>query len=62
MVEFDGEIYLIATKAAKYIGISRCQFYSNVKPYVHPHKIGGRRRLHYRRSDLEQFRVIEVAA
>lgn len=60
MVEIDGEIYLIATKAAEYIGISRCQFYTNVKPLVSAHKLGARRRKHYKQSDLVKFRTIEM--
>lgn len=62
MVEIDGEIYLIATKAAEYLGISRCQFYSSVKANIHAYKIGARRRKHYKQSDLQQFRVVEMVA
>lgn len=59
MVEIDGEVYLIATRAAKYIGISRAQFYNNVRGRVRGYRIGARRQRHYRCSDLDQFRVVE---
>lgn len=62
MVELEGETYLIAIRAAEYIGVSRNLFYANVKPFVPAHKIGARRRKHYKRSDLERFRVVEMVA
>lgn len=62
MVEIDGETYLIATKAAEYLGVSRCQFYCNVRPFIQAHKPGARRRKHYKQSDLEQFKAVELVA
>lgn len=62
MIEIDGEVYLIATEAARFIGASRGQFYNNVKPLIPAHKVGARRRKYYKRSDLECFRTIELVA
>lgn len=62
MVEHNGETYLIASFAARYLDISRGLFYANVRPCIQAHKLGARRRKHYKRSDLEQFRVVQIVA
>lgn len=62
MVEVGDEVYLIATEAAKFLNIPRGIFYTNVKPFVPAHKIGARRRKHYKQSDLVKFRIVEMVA
>lgn len=59
MVEVDGEIYLIASEAAKYLGIPRGMFYYNVRARVQAYELAARRRLHYKQSDLEAFRNVK---
>ena len=58
----DGEVYYTASEAAKYLHISRCMFYYNVKANVQAYKFGASRRLLYKRSELEPFRCIQPAS
>ncbi len=52
----DGEIYLSAAEAAKYLGISRPTFYQNIQPHIAEYKHGALRRIYYRQSDLDAVR------
>ncbi|MBE3557906.1 MAG: helix-turn-helix domain-containing protein [Ktedonobacteraceae bacterium] len=54
----DGETYLSAAEAAKYLGVSRPTFYQNVQPHIPEYKHGALRRTYYRQSDLDQYREI----
>lgn len=52
----DGETYLSAAEAAKYLGISRPTFYQNIQPRIPEYKHGALKRTYYRQSDLDTFR------
>ena len=54
----EGETYLSAAEAAKYLGISRPTFYQNIQPYISEYKHGALRRIYYRQSELDRFRGI----
>jgi excisionase family DNA binding protein len=54
----DGETYLSAAEAAKYLGISRPTFYQNIQPHIPEYKHGALRRIYYRQSDLDAFKGI----
>ncbi len=58
MIECDKEIYLNASEAARFIGIPRHLFYTNVRPSVKAHLVKSRKQLHYKRSDLQQFQGV----
>ena len=55
-LERDGEVYVTASEAAKYLDISRETFYNNVQPHLQQYSFGAFRRLYYRRSDLDRYR------
>lgn len=54
----DGETYLSAAEAAKYLSISRPTFYQNIQPHISEYKHGALKRIYYRQSDLEKYRGI----
>jgi excisionase family DNA binding protein len=54
----DGETYYTATEAARYLHISRDTFYENVKDQLQPYRQGVRKRVYYRKSDLDQLQSI----
>ena len=54
----EGETYLSASEAAKYLGISRPTFYQNVQPYIPEYRHGSLKRIYYRQSDLDRYRGI----
>ena len=54
----DGETYLSAAEAAKYLGISRPTFYQTIQPHISEYKQGALRRIYYRQSDLDAFKGI----
>lgn len=60
MVVLDNETYHNASSAAKFIGITRFQFYTNVKGKVQQYKLGGSPRCMYKQSELEPFRAVEA--
>jgi hypothetical protein len=60
MIEFEGVVYCNAAAAARFLGIKRCMFYTNVKGQLRQYKVGARRRLLYRQHDLEKFNTIEL--
>lgn len=55
-VERNGEVYVTASEAAKYLGVSRETFYNNVQPQLQAYQLGAFKRLYYRRSDLDKFK------
>lgn len=57
-VERNGEVYVTASEAAKYLSISRETFYNNVQPQLQSYQLGAFRRLYYRRSDLDRFNEV----
>lgn len=54
-IEIDGEMYYTVTEAAEYLNISRETFYQSVKKRLQPYRVGVLKRLHYRKSDLDEF-------
>ena len=54
----DGERYLSAAEAAKYLGVSRPTFYQNVQPHIPEYKPGALKRTHYRQSDLDAYKGV----
>lgn len=54
--EHEGEQYLTAIEAAKYLGISREKFYKNVKDRLEQHEIGAWSRAYYKQSDLDKLK------
>jgi len=62
-VIIDGIVYYNASSAAKYLGISRFVFYSNVKTKIQTYEIKTSKRLLYRQEDLKKFRgILPVAS
>lgn len=62
MIEVNGETYLTASGAARYLGITRCMFYNNVKARIQVYEFKPRRRSLYKRSELEPFRIVQIAS
>lgn len=54
----EGETYLTAAEAARYLGISRPTFHQNVRPYISEYQLGAFRRTYYRQSELDRFRGV----
>jgi excisionase family DNA binding protein len=57
-IVIDGETYLTAAEAAKYLGISRPTFYQNIQPHIPEYKHGALKRIYYRQSDLDKYRGV----
>jgi excisionase family DNA binding protein len=57
-LERNGEVYVTASEAAKYLGVSRETFYNNVQPQLQQYQLGALKRLYYRRSDLDRFKDV----
>jgi hypothetical protein len=51
--EVNGEWYLTAIEAARYLGISREKFYKNVKDRLQQHTLGVWNRPRYKQSELD---------
>ena len=49
-LERNGEVYVTASEAARYLGISRETFYNNVQPQLQAYQLGAFKRFYYRRS------------
>lgn len=60
MITVNEEIYCNAKEAAAYLEVKRCTFYSNVRSQIKAYKVGTRRRLFYKQSELEPFRTIHI--
>ncbi len=60
-ITIDGETYYTAKEAAKYLGISRPTFYTNVASELIEYKYGALKRVYYRQSDLDKYKGIRVA-
>lgn len=56
MLNMDTEVYLMAKEASCFLGISRTTFYQDYKRDLQAYRVGRRKRLHYKRSDLERIR------
>jgi hypothetical protein len=54
----DGETYLTAAEASRYLGISRPTFHQNVRPYISEYKLGAFKRTYYRQPELDRFRGV----
>lgn len=59
-IESEGEIFYTASEAARYLHISRDTFYENVKAHLQPYKPGALKRVYYRQSELDEFRVVQA--
>jgi len=59
MIEIKGETYLLACEAAKTLGVARTTFYGRYRELLQAFRIGARRRIHYRLSDIEQLNKAE---
>lgn len=58
-VEINGETYFTAAEAARYVGVSRPTFYSNIHPQIAEYRHGAFKRVYYRKTEVEKFRTIE---
>lgn len=58
-LEIGNETYYTATEAAQYLQISRDTFYENVRNKLQPYKPGARKRIYYRRSELDKYLEVE---
>lgn len=54
-----GEEYVIASEAARRLRVSRMTFYRNYKHLLQAFRIGARRRVHYKMSDVERLNRVE---
>lgn len=64
MIEYDGEQYLTASEVAQRFNVSWRTCASNILTQINQCYLPGRKRVHYRLSDVEQFcgvRVVEKA-
>lgn len=59
-LQFDGETFYTASESARYLHISRDTFYENVKAHLQPYKPGALKRVYYRQSELDKFRVVQA--
>ena len=57
-LQINGETYLIAAEAARYLGIARETFYKNVKERLQPYQHGILKRVYYRQSDLDRLQSV----
>jgi hypothetical protein len=62
MIEIEDVVYLTAAEASRYLRISRCMFYNNVRRNVVAYNLKFRKRPMYKRSELEMFRVAQPLA
>jgi hypothetical protein len=62
MIEIEGVVYLTAAEASRYLSISRCMFYNNVRGKVLAYELKFRKRPMYKKSELEAMRVAHPLA
>lgn len=60
MLEVGGERYYNAACAARYLGISRFQFYYNIRPRLQRHKLPGCGWWLYKGVDLDALNQVQV--
>lgn len=62
MINTDGETFLNASEAARYVGISRVSFYKDCISGLQAFRIGKCRRKYYKLSQLVRLRSAEPVA